>query len=107
MTFKQYEKLCLSYGMHPYDNRSKEKDYGYWTSNNFYVVCGYRSKRRDFSENSWRDGSLIFYENGSTYNGKFFTRICDRLKEELEKEIKNAKIKMHEERIEKINRDFQ
>lgn len=108
MTFREYQKLCESYGLTPYDNRNTDLDYGYWVKGKFYVVCGYRSVRKGFEEGAWRDNSLIFYgHNSGMYEGKFFTQICDRLKEKIENEISYMKEQISNDRIKNISEDFQ
>ncbi|MBO7691282.1 MAG: hypothetical protein J6T10_01450 [Methanobrevibacter sp.] len=110
MSIEEYNKLCNSLGLVPYDKTREETDYGYFVgvrnwlhSERFFSVCGYRAKKVD--DRSWRPGSLIFYDDNGFYRDEYYTD-CEKAKPALMKEIDKFKQKINEYRKRNIAMDF-
>ena len=104
MTREEYVKLCSSYGMIPYrEGSATDPDFGFYINNTkFIVVCGYRSEEHS---GLWEEGSMIFYNNESIFNGEYYT-VCKKSIPSLIKEIKKAKMFINLYRKRQIERDF-
>lgn len=108
MKFDEYQKLCSSLGLVPYDNFANETDFGYYVGernwlHKFFSVCGYRAEK--FVGQNWKSGSLILYADNGFYRDEYYTD-CEEAKPALMKEIGKIKQKVNEYRKIQISRDF-